>query len=614
MDPCSVSIYALPRRPILPDKDQQSITSLPSSLLPVPSSQDDNTGPFSHSAANMGSDNSGKRAKTARLLVPLMAVVILFLGSLVFFVTESPNQVREGGEEEAAQQDFKTRSFAKMNDVFIKAPQQALKYASEEADKFVHNVRPAGLAPRGGLEEEEEADERPANPVASVAHVIKTFERYLQELHAEFDKVVVGDNPEITAEEVWEAFVALTQEHVLPLDTEYAPPDVDPSGDTTFISMATYRDENCPNTLTEAFKHANKPEGLYVGLVEQNCYSDCRTGVLKDMSIRDAPPDVDCVKTFCDGEMGKYCDHLRVLRINESESLGPAMARYFAAKLWHGESYYMQIDAHMFFAENWDLELKKMMAVADRPNPIITNYPPPDGWKWERTVGLRMCEGYFTEPGIEAQIVRLEGSREFESTEPATPRFAPYIAAGFFFTSGQFVVDVPFDPYLPWVFMGEEILLSSRAFTNGYHIFSPTINVLAHIYVRRNKPKFWETVGRAFKRPGFHNRLNTIVIRRVKNLLEYPETDDELVWPKSLIVDKPMYGMGTERTLAQYMEMVGLDQVAKTSKKLEWCHKGELPPVLLRIEEEERMAGKELGKRKRRRKERKSVGTAVDRK
>lgn len=179
----------------------------------------------------MGSDNSGKRAKTARLLVPLMAVVILFLGSLVFFVTESPNQVRQGGEEEAAQQDFKTRSFAKMNDVFIKAPQQALKYASGEAGKFVHNVRPAGLMPRDGLEEEEEeADQGPPKPVASVAHVIKTFEKYLQELHAEFDKVVVGDNPEITAEEVWETFVALTQEHVLPLDTEHAPPLWTPRG------------------------------------------------------------------------------------------------------------------------------------------------------------------------------------------------------------------------------------------------------------------------------------------------------------------------------------------------------------------------------------------------
>jgi hypothetical protein len=62
-------------------------------------------------------------------------------------------------------------------------------------------------------------------------------------------------------------------------------------------------------------------------------------------------PNTTTPPAFCDGAMGKYCDHLRVLRINESESLGPAMARYFASKLWHGEAFYMQIDAHMFFAE-----------------------------------------------------------------------------------------------------------------------------------------------------------------------------------------------------------------------------------------------------------------------
>lgn len=42
---------------------------------------------------------------------------------------------------------------------------------------------------------------------------------------------------------------------------------------------------------------ADHPEKLRVGLVEQNCYHDCRTGVLKDLSVRDAPPDVDCVKS-----------------------------------------------------------------------------------------------------------------------------------------------------------------------------------------------------------------------------------------------------------------------------------------------------------------------------
>ncbi len=42
----------------------------------------------------MGSDNSGKRAKASRLLVPAVAIVILVLGSIVFLMGETPNQVR----------------------------------------------------------------------------------------------------------------------------------------------------------------------------------------------------------------------------------------------------------------------------------------------------------------------------------------------------------------------------------------------------------------------------------------------------------------------------------------------------------------------------------------
>lgn len=50
--------------------------------------------------------------------------------------------------------------------------------------------------------------------------------------------------------------------------------------------------------------------------------------------------------------------------------------------------------------------------------------------------------------------------------------------------------------FLPWIFMGEEISMSARLWTAGYDIFTPTINVLDHYYVRRHYPKFWESVNR----------------------------------------------------------------------------------------------------------------------
>lgn len=36
--------------------------------------------------------------------------------------------------------------------------------------------------------------------------------------------------------------------------------------------------------------------------------------------------------------------------------------------------------------------------------------------------------------------------------------------------------------------------MSTRLWTWGYDIFSPSQSVVGHIYVRRHKPKFWESV------------------------------------------------------------------------------------------------------------------------
>jgi len=66
--------------------------------------------------------------------------------------------------------------------------------------------------------------------VLETAEVITRFEKYLAAMHMAFDAVKVGDNPELSAEEVWEQFVELTEEHVMPLETGYAPAPVDEDG------------------------------------------------------------------------------------------------------------------------------------------------------------------------------------------------------------------------------------------------------------------------------------------------------------------------------------------------------------------------------------------------
>ncbi|CAN0509117.1 unnamed protein product, partial [Laminaria digitata] len=63
---------------------------------------------------------------------------------------------------------------------------------------------------------------------------------------------------------------------------------------------------------------------------------------------------------FCATELGsEYCQmgNVRNFFVDEADALGPAVARYFASKLWEGENFFMQIDAHSLFEPEWDTML-----------------------------------------------------------------------------------------------------------------------------------------------------------------------------------------------------------------------------------------------------------------
>ena len=80
--------------------------------------------------------------------------------------------------------------------------------------------------------------------------------------------------------------------------------------------------------------------------------------MLKGGKVEDMGTDVDCYKEFCKSPEGigsNACNNgnVRLFNVNESESLGPYMARYMGAKLYQGENYYLQIDSHSEFVQDW---------------------------------------------------------------------------------------------------------------------------------------------------------------------------------------------------------------------------------------------------------------------
>lgn len=341
--------------------------------------------------------------------------------------------------------------------------------------------------------------------------------------------------------------------------------------------------ENCFNTVYKAYEKSKNPDKLFVGLVQQNCHANCKSGVLSNLTMVEVPPDEDCAKRFCETELGQpICakNQVRVLNIDEPESLGPYAARYFTSKLWYGEQWYMQIDAHMTFATHWDSISIEMLNKAPSPKPILSHYPPGHTVDLDARMdkpGARLCGPVFATSDLESQIIRLEGGgRDREQLE--YPAFAPFTAAGYFVAHSDFLREVPFDPFLPWIFMGEEIIMSTRLWTAGYDIFAPSKSVVGHMYVRRHKPKFWESVHRLFATPGVHNPLQAMVLDRIKYQLGYPEAARDMIKHRSLLTAVEQYGMGTARPLQDYLDIVGLDMTRKEVTYTGWCEEGFPPP------------------------------------
>ncbi|KAF2072433.1 hypothetical protein CYY_006245 [Polysphondylium violaceum] len=263
---------------------------------------------------------------------------------------------------------------------------------------------------------------------------------------------------------------------------------------TIFVSMAAYRDALCSDTLNYLFLNAEHPENVFVGLIDQGA----------DLLDPQEPEEEGYPNSFCYRKLkvpaSLIRSNVRYLSLKRSESKGPTYARYLATTLYKNETYFMQIDSHIRFIKGWDTSAiselfmtksKSSLGKYDIPRSVLTYYPMAynasiDGLpKEDHSQVPRLCKGDFNGKGI----ITFNSYIFKPGKEPLE---CPYIAAGFFFTTGEALDLVPFDPYLPNLFEGEEILYSVRMWTAGFRFFGPTINLCYHYYTRKGSPKFWE--------------------------------------------------------------------------------------------------------------------------
>jgi hypothetical protein len=290
---------------------------------------------------------------------------------------------------------------------------------------------------------------------------------------------------------------------------------------TIFVSVPSYRDVECKGTLSEIFHKAKNPYRIYVGVTEQNKL-----------------PDEACVTE----SLGNWRTHVRLKRFLYTEAKGVTFARYWCSMLYQGEAYYLQIDSHTKFTQDWDSELIRMMTELEKthPKPMITHFPKSDDNLSVTNDVPVLYKSKFNNTGIptfEATIKRAEPHLFYPS---------PFTAGEYKSTRGEVLTEVPFDPDLPFV-AEEEILYSARFYTSGYDFFAPDKNIVYHHYIRADSPKVW------LDNPTYQNE-----IQYGRNKIQYLlGISDER--PPADRMRNFRYGMGHARTLAQYEAYCGID-------------------------------------------------------
>jgi hypothetical protein len=291
---------------------------------------------------------------------------------------------------------------------------------------------------------------------------------------------------------------------------------------TIFVQIASYRDPELVKTLRNMIENAKNPQHLRIGICRQYHPED----------------GFDNLNEF------KGDKRFRVLDVLYSESNGVCWARNQVQQLYEGEMYTLQIDSHMRFAPDWDVEMIGMVTQLQGmgiPKPLLTSYVSsfdPDNDPAGRVQDpWRMAFDRFIPEGAVFFLPETIPSWQ----ELDTPVPGRFYSAHYAFTVGEFSNEVQHNP--EYYFHGEEISIAARAFTWGYDLFHPHKVLIWHEYTRKGRTKQWDD-DKKWVDKNNHSHLTN---RKLFGMDGETQEGHE-----------GKYGFGTVRTLRQYEEYAGI--------------------------------------------------------
>ncbi len=345
--------------------------------------------------------------------------------------------------------------------------------------------------------------------------------------------------------------------------------DPETGHETIFLSVASYRDPECTPTVESIFARAEHPERVRVGVVDQI--------ELAEGDKACTQPATPCVEDpsqiLC-----RYAHLIDVYQVPAFLMVGPVLARHIAHRMYRGEYYAMQVDAHVRFVEGWDEDIINQWKSTNNEMAVLSTYltdiegsidqKTHQSLRRERNI---MCQIQYDGTGSQRRLTLKQPTKqEGKEIRHGSPMLHPFWSAGFSFARGHFTVQVPYDQYLPMIFQGEESTIAVRGFTYGYDYYAPERSVTFHIYAikknigRRSRHKFWEN--EALYRGALEK--STARMNGITGLVKAVSRSGTTNWLRShkiagpgtsyFNVDEDKYGTGQVRPREQYFRVFGI--------------------------------------------------------
>lgn len=231
------------------------------------------------------------------------------------------------------------------------------------------------------------------------------------------------------------------------------------------ISICSYRDDLIETTLKSIIENSNNPSNIFIAVYIQDTYLN----ILKFKN-----------KIRKSNVMIHYTHY--------KNAKGPLYARQYIIKnmIKKKYRYYLQVDSHSIFYKNWDKSLIDNYESIYGNKKIITYYP----------LHFDSDDTYIPVLKDKIRYKNIHKYKPILIKENSINSYykSDYIGAGFMFT--ELINIINYFPFIqiPYLFQGEEILLTKTFEKEGFAFLPPRTNIIQHKYKRYNDFKIWNDI------------------------------------------------------------------------------------------------------------------------